>query len=109
MLTVGAKSPHDELLLCGTRKNVTAIRVGDWKLLVNPNSKDEEDSGGIEAESGKVELYNLANDLGEKHDLAESNPEKVKELRARLDALMKEAVPPGGGSAAKAAVNRKVE
>ena len=102
MLTAGAKSPHDELLLCGTRKNVTAIRVGNWKLLVNPNNKDEEDSEGIETESGKVELYNLGNDLGEKNDLAKTNPEKVKALRARLDALMKDAVSPGGGSAATA-------
>lgn len=103
VLTQRAKSPHDALLLCGTRKNVTAIRVGDWKLLVNPNNRDEEDAAGTEAESGKVELYNLADDLGEKHDLAKSHPEKVKELRARLDALMKDAVPPGGGSAANAA------
>ncbi len=107
VLTEGAKSPHNELLLCGTRKNVTAIRVGDWKLLVNPNNKDEEDVEDTEAESGKLELYNLADDLGEKHDLAKSNPEKAKELRSRLDAMMKDAVPPGGGSAAVAASGKK--
>jgi arylsulfatase A-like enzyme len=100
VLTAGAKTPHDALLLCGTKKNVTAIRMGDWKLLVNPNNNDaEEDNATDEAASNREELYNLANDLGEHHDLAKANPDKVKELRARLDAMMKDAVPPGGGSA----------
>ena len=74
---------------------------------MNPNNKDEEDVEDTEAESGKLELYNLADDLGEKHDLAKSNPEKAKELRSRLDAMMKDAVPPGGGSAAVAASGKK--
>lgn len=107
VLTEGAKTPHDALLLCGTRPHVTAIRMGDWKLLVNPNNKDAEESNADEAASGRVELYNLANDIGEKNDLAKSNPEKAKELHARLDAMMKDAVPPGGGTAANAERKKK--
>lgn len=34
--------------------------------------------------SGRVELYNLSDDLGEKNDLAEAKPEKARELRAML-------------------------
>jgi len=36
-----------------------------------------------------VELYNLANDPGEAHDLAASQPERAKALRAKLDAWRK--------------------
>lgn len=48
-----------------------AVRVGDFKL--------------IEVyESGKVELYNLREDLGEQHDLAAAMPEKAARLKAML-------------------------
>jgi len=51
----------------------SAIRAGDWRLVEF-------------FEDGHAELYNLADDLGETHDLAAEMPEKVKELRARLEA-----------------------
>ncbi len=92
VLTQGAKSPHDALLLAGTSPDVRAVRMGDWKLLVNPSDKDAEEGGAGKADTEKVELYNLADDISEKHDLAATNPEKVKELRARLDAFTKDAV-----------------
>ena len=37
-------------------------------------------------ETGKAELYNLKDDLGEKTDLAAKMPEKAKELREMLAA-----------------------
>ena len=52
-------------------KPVGAIRRGDWKLLEH-------------FETGQLELFNLKEDLGEENNLAERQPEKVKEL---LDAL----------------------
>ncbi|MGI8967386.1 MAG: hypothetical protein ACR2H1_15060 [Limisphaerales bacterium] len=39
-------------------------------------------------------MFNLVNDPSEKKNLADEQPEKVKELRARYDALAKQAVPP---------------
>jgi len=81
VLTEGAESPHDALILCGTQRGQAAIRMGDWKLLVGAGNEDQ--------------LYNLAEDLGEKNNLAAVNPEKLKELRARYDAMMKSAVPSG--------------
>ena len=51
-----------------------AIRVGDWKLV----------SAGKE---GAWELYDLGKDRAETTDLAEKQPEKVKELAARWEAL----------------------
>jgi len=55
---------------------VGMIRAGDYKLLEF-------------FETGKVELYNLKEDLGEKKDLAEKQPEKTKELHQKLAAWRK--------------------
>jgi arylsulfatase A-like enzyme len=95
VLTAGAKSPHEALLLCGIPTFSTAIRVGDWKLLLNPTNEGAGSLGDANVDTGHIELYNLASDIGEKNDLAKSNPAKVRELRKRLDAWMKNAVPPG--------------
>jgi hypothetical protein len=53
------------------------VRVGDWKLI-----------HWIEDDS--VELFNVVNDLSEKTDLAAQQPDRVKDLRARLNAWRKE-------------------
>jgi arylsulfatase A-like enzyme len=86
-LTQGAPSPHaGEVTLCGTAHGKIAIRTGNWKLLVQGENK-----------KNPPELYNLADDIGEKHDLAATHPEKVKELMAKYDAVMKTAVQSVGG------------
>ncbi len=54
-----------------------AVRVGDYKLIEF-------------FETGKVELYNLVNDPGERHDLVETMPEKTVELRDLLHAWQQE-------------------
>ena len=41
-------------------------------------------------EDGRQELYNLSNDIGETKNLSKENPEKTKELYARLVAWRKE-------------------
>ncbi|MBX3414238.1 MAG: sulfatase-like hydrolase/transferase [Pirellulales bacterium] len=51
-----------------------AIRDGDWKLV---QGRDGGPQPG---------LFNLADDIGEKHDLAATHPDKVKELKAKWDA-----------------------
>ena len=50
---------------------VSTIRAGDWKLLEF-------------FEDGRLELYNLKDDLSEKNNLAAKMPEKVKELHQKL-------------------------
>ena len=53
------------------------MRVGNWKLIrVFWNNPDQTD---------RHELYNLADDPGEAHNLAAAQPERVKQLAARLD------------------------
>jgi arylsulfatase A-like enzyme len=44
-----------------------AVRSGDYKLIEW-------------FEDGSIELYNLKDDISEKHDLAASKPEKADEL-----------------------------
>ncbi|MBL9203087.1 MAG: arylsulfatase [Opitutaceae bacterium] len=101
----GAPSPHQDIL-----HNITpaggAIRVGDWKLVVG--GQYSETDGPEAAETAKkkkagkknsggpgdaIELFNLAADPYEKKNLATAEPERVKAMRARLDAYAKAAVP----------------
>lgn len=106
----GKPSPHDEILI-NTTPNNGAIRAGDWKLVLNGHRPDDGGAAGegeakakaknkakakAPLDSGRelVELFNLAQDLGEKKNLAADRPDKVKELRARYDALARQAVPP---------------
>jgi len=96
MLTQGAKSPHDAILLAGTVPSKMAIRMGDWKLLVNASEQNPEEASDVAGKTAaKVELYNLVEDISESKDLAASQPQKVAEMRARLEAFLKDAVPPG--------------
>ena len=55
----------------------SSVRVGEWKLI----HWLEDDS---------VELFDVVNDPSEKTDLAARQPDRVKDLRARLDAWRKE-------------------
>jgi arylsulfatase A-like enzyme len=55
----------------------SSVRVGDWKLI-----------HWIEDDS--VELFNIATDLSEKNNLAAQYPDRVKQLRTRLEAWRKE-------------------
>jgi len=108
VLTQGAKSPHDAILMAGNSPSRATIRVGDWKLLLNADEQNAEDTApGGEKATGKVELYNLAEDIGESKDLAASQPEKVTQMRTRLDAFLKDAVPPGQDAAATRPPARK--
>lgn len=114
MLTQGATSPHDAILLAGTAPSRMALRMGDWKLLLNASEQNvEETPASADKATGKVELYNLAEDIGESNNLAASQPERVKAMRSRLESYLKTAVPPGQGTteqkapAPKAAARKK--
>ncbi|MDF7808674.1 sulfatase [Pontiellaceae bacterium B12219] len=54
-----------------TREPVSALRMGDYKLV---KTWDE----------NKIELFDLSNDLGEKKDLSEKLPEKTEQLHQLL-------------------------
>lgn len=54
-----------------------AIRMGRYKLIER-------------FEDGRIHLYDLEQDIGEKNDLAEKMPEKVAEMKTKLHAWYKE-------------------
>jgi len=66
-----------------------ALRVGDWKLIDGLGSGGFTQPRQVSPEEGQptVQLYDLASDPRESVNLAESMPERVKELAARLSEL----------------------
>ncbi len=71
-----------------------AVRSGDWKLVKAPGgSPATGEAGGAPGIEG-AELYNLSSDIGEKNNLAASEPAKVKELAARWDNWNRELAAP---------------
>ena len=78
-----ATPPRDHLVLQNNNPSPLALRQGDW-ILIQRGAGQRQQQGA----TGPVfELYNLATDLSETNNLADSNPEKVKELAQRLDSL----------------------
>lgn len=103
-------SPHDCILLNTTPRD-GAIRMGDWKLVLNgrvfkqpnaatntaqvvqqPSKKPARAKPAIRP--NRVQLFNLTDDPLEQHNLAKKNVQKVRELQDRLDSFAKQAVPP---------------
>jgi arylsulfatase A-like enzyme len=66
--------PHDRLFWRAGRQH--AVRMGDWKLVANP-------------QLGATMLFNLRDDIGERKDLAAACPEKLGELEAAFAAWEK--------------------
>jgi arylsulfatase A-like enzyme len=86
----GKPSPHEFIL-----HNVTpfsgALRMKDWKIIHN---------GSVGANSTAPpkqqswELFNIADDPSEKHDLQDEHPQVFGKLKAKLAELAKTAAPP---------------
>ena len=101
MLTKQAASPHDAILSVSTQgPSRAAVRMGDWKLIVDGGAADVAPTGKKKGKkaAGKYEavaLYDLSADPSEAKNLAEAQPERVKAMRARLAELLKDAVPSG--------------
>ncbi|KAI8501215.1 hypothetical protein Bbelb_213100 [Branchiostoma belcheri] len=80
-----------------------AIRVGDYKLIEGnagtpdgwippPNLTEETQSDGEDPNNGTW-LFNLKDDPTEHHNLADSMPDKLKEMQAKLEEYRKSLVP----------------
>ncbi|MDR3618598.1 MAG: arylsulfatase [Paludisphaera borealis] len=68
-----------------------AIRQDRWKLIEPGNGPKVLANTGVETgRSPEVQLYDLARDLGETENVAGSHPDKVRELRDRLDKIRRE-------------------
>lgn len=111
MLTEGKPSPH-EVILCVQTPERAAVRMGDWKLIMNGSEKIDDalpetapelsSAAKLKKNSqDKYELYNLAVDISESHDLSAKEAERLAMMRAKLSELLLGAVPPGNLAATK--------
>jgi arylsulfatase A-like enzyme len=72
------KTPHEALFWrLGPQ---IAVRMGDWKLVKAPGSGAEFAERRVAATASGAHLYNLVKDVGEQTNLADHQPEKVKQL-----------------------------
>jgi arylsulfatase A-like enzyme len=73
-------SPHDRLFWRTEGGQARAVREGRWKL--------------VRFKDNPAELFDLATDISESHDLAAQQPEVARSLALALDAWDKELIPP---------------
>lgn len=82
LLRGGAAPDRDAIVLYRSYEDqYAAVICGTWKY--------------IAYRRGKAELYNLAEDIGEKHDLSKDDPERLAAMKATLTAWEKQMGVPG--------------
>lgn len=81
----GEDKPVRENAVSASHQGVPAVRLGDWKYIPAPGSGGWGKGGD---QSQPVQLYNLADDLGETKNLAAAMPEKVAEMKALLEKII---------------------
>jgi arylsulfatase A-like enzyme len=81
----GVDKPVRQHAVSCAASGVPAVREGPWKLILGPAG-----SGGATKNRGDraVQLYNLAEDLGETNDLAAEQPQRVARMRAVWEKLI---------------------
>ena len=70
-ISAGKPSPHEDILI-NVEMFRGAIRKGNWKLIK------------VAVLPGKTELFDVVNDPGETSNVADQNPDVVRDLEARL-------------------------
>lgn len=79
----GDRFPDRKLFFGYEPKLGTAMRDGDWKMIVK------------DAPKAKYELYNLKNDIGEQNNLAERYPDRAAEMAKEIEQWSKEVTAEG--------------
>jgi arylsulfatase A-like enzyme len=83
LLSETRDKPIRDATISVSSKGLLAIRQGDWKLINGAGSGGFTKFRGEKGEVGQ--LYNLADDPGEKQNLWQKQPETVKRLSALLE------------------------
>lgn len=75
----GAKSPHEYYIM---HHNRGGIRSGHWKFYPWPEGRERnrQPKKPLPKDKPKVQLYDLSKDLGEKNNVAATNPQVVERL-----------------------------
>jgi arylsulfatase A len=103
-LLKGGNQPVREHAVNCSVGGVPAVRQGAWKLILAPGSGGWGKGGD---QSQPVQLYNLAEDLGETKNLAADQPERVAQMQALLEKLITNGrSTPGAPQANDGEVNR---
>ena len=84
-LLKGEDKPIRENAVSASIHGTPAVRKGSWKYIAAPGSGGW-GSGGDQSQP--IQLYNLADDLGETNNLAAAMPEKVAEMKVLLEKLI---------------------
>ena len=84
-LLKGEDKPIRENAVSASSGGTPAVRSGSWKYIPAPGSGGWGKGGD---QSQPVQLYNLADDLGETKNLAATMPEKVAEMKALLEEII---------------------
>lgn len=81
-----SKKGRESLIIEATGK--TALRHGNWVMIPPYKGENFREKVGIEVGNlPEFQLYNLIEDSGQKNNLANSNPEKLKELITIFETL----------------------
>jgi arylsulfatase A-like enzyme len=81
-ITESAVNPRRELLI-NVEEARGAVRVGEWKLIARATLPS------------RMELFNVANDPGETTNLADTYPDRVRDLYGKLNAYAYDMAPAG--------------
>ena len=84
-LLKGGDRPVRENAVSASIQGTPAVRSGSWKYIPAPGSGGWGKGGD---QSQPVQLYNLADDIGETKNLAAAMPEKVAAMKALLEKLI---------------------
>lgn len=111
-LTGDTRPIHEEILI-NAAPGTGALRRGDWKLIVNGQLRYKGGSPGVDfswadllresklppedADLKQIELFNLADDPAETRNLAEQEPERVRDLLQRYETYASQMKPLLGG------------
>jgi len=81
----GEDKPVRENAVSASSQGTPAVRLGNWKYIPAPGSGGWGTGGD---QSQPVQLYNLADDIGETKNLAAAQPERVAEMKSLLEKLI---------------------
>ena len=98
---LGGKSPRDHLVVQNNGTAQQALRVGTWKFIpdqagarpraaVSGAERVNVPAATARPSGSSAQLYDLATDLAEEHNLAGQQPDKVQAFQALLDKIRTE-------------------
>ncbi|MBN2562090.1 MAG: sulfatase-like hydrolase/transferase, partial [Phycisphaerae bacterium] len=67
-----------------------AVREGPWKLLITASRRGKRKTNEATAADEEICLFNLETDLGEKKNLADAQPDRVRAMQVKLTAWEKD-------------------